>query len=344
MGTMRRATWLASTAGLVLTSKVAVRAQAPLEVVVGHTATTPSALNMIPYPVMDQMPTFFERAGVKVNVINAQMGEAVQMMMASNPPIVEGTGLGTVASGHEAGATAVKIFLAECQRSPYELVTRKGLTRMQDVKTLGVPGMTSAASQTCQQILKGAKLTAGKDYQLVLLGTSGARVAAVAAGKVDGSCELTPYPEVYRDKYGIEILRNSAALPQYAAGAWAYSTKWAAADPSHREVLVRVAMGVLSATRWAFNPANKPKLIDMLAQAMDVPRDAAAQLYHVEIEQQALSPDCYAPKVSCTGVFQAMVEIGAMKALPTDYGQYFDWSILQTAAQRLGVKVRKPEY
>lgn len=132
-------------------------------------------------------------------------------------------------------------------------------------------------------------------------------------------------------------------LPTYAAGAWAYSTKWAA-DPVHRETLVRVAMAVLSATRWAYNPANKQKLLDLLQQSMDVPRSAAEQLYHVEIELAALSPDCYIPKAAATGVFEAMVTIGALKTIPSDYSQYHDWSILQTAAQRLGVKIRKPEY
>jgi len=343
---MRRVSWLAGAGGLAL-GTVASRARAadaPLEVTIGHTATTPSALNMVPDPVMKQMPEFFEKAGVRVSPISAQMGEAVQMMMASNPPIVEGTGLGTVAAGYEQGATAVKIFLGECQRSPYELVVRKGLARMQDVKTLGVPGITSASSQTCQQLLKGAGLTANKDYQLVLLGTSGARVAAVAAGKVDGSCEMTPFPDLYHAKYGLGILRSNAALPPFAAGAWAYSTKWAAADPSHRETLVRVAMGVLAATRWAYNPANKQKLIDLIATGMDVPREAAEQFYHVEIDMGVLSPDCYVPKASATGVFEAMVTIGAMKSIPSDYSQYHDWTILQTAAQRLGVRIRKPEY
>lgn len=344
---MRRAAWLGGAGALALGSAATrVRAQAQvLDVAVGHTATTPSALNMIPDPVLKNMPAFYQRAGVNVNSISAQMGEAVQMMMASNPPIVEGTGLGTVAAGYEQGATDVKIFIGECQRSPYELVTRKGLTRMQEIKTIGVPGITSASSQTCQEMLKnGAGLSAGKDYQLVLLGVSGARVAAVAAGKVDGSCELTPFPSVYHEQYGLNILKSNAGLPWFAAGAWAYSTRWAAADPSHREILVRIATAVLAATRWAYNPANKPKLLDMMASGMNVPASAAEDLYHVEIDEQAQSPDGYVPKIACTGVFEAMVTIGAMKSIPTDYGQYFDWSILQTAAQRLGVKIRKPEY
>ena len=52
---------------------------------------------------------------------------------------------------------------------------------------------------------------------------------------------------------------------------------------------------------------------------MDVPREAAEQFYHVEIDMGVLSPDCYVPKASATGVFEAMVTIGAMKSIRSDY-------------------------
>jgi len=316
---------------------------APLDVTVGYTAITPSAITFISHPVLEQMPEFFAKAGIKVDGVNIQMGDAVQMMMAGNPAVVEGTGLGTTATGAQEGATDIKIFLAETERVPYELVVRKGITRMDQIKTLGVPGMTSASSQYCQQILKAAGLSVDKNFELVLLGTSGARVAAVQAGKVDGSCELSPFPELYKQQYGLETLRGLGALPYFAAGAWAYSTKWGA-DPAHRELLVRLAEAVLMATQWSINPANKTKVIDMVQKSFDVPRPVAENFYHVEIEEGGLSPDGYIPKVAAVAVGRAMVAIGALPKEPTSYAQYFDWSILQTAAQRLKIKIRPSEY
>lgn len=316
---------------------------APMTIPVGYTSSTPSAISFTSHPVLSEMPQFFTKAGIAVNSINIQMGEAVQMMMSGNPPVVEGTGLGTTAAGAEEGATDVKIFLAEVQRVPYELVVRKGVTKMSQVKTLGVPGITSASSQYCQQILKTAGFSAGKDFELVLLGTSGARVAAVQAGKVDGSCEMTPFPALFKQQYGLETLRANTSLPYFAAGAWAYSTKWGA-DPAHHEALVRLAEAVLMSAQWTTNPANKTKVIDMVQKSFEVPRPIAEAFYHVEIEEGALSPDAYLPKEASVAVARAMVAIGAMPKEPTSYAQYFDWSILQTAAQRLKIKIRKPEY
>lgn len=316
---------------------------APLEVTVGYTAITPSAITFTSHPVLETMPEFFAKAGLKVDGINIQMGDAVQMMMAGNPAVVEGTGLGTTATGAQEGATDVKIFLAETERAPYELVVRKGVTRLDQIKTLGVPGITSASSQYCQQILKGAGLSVDKNFSLVLLGTSGARVAAVQAGKVDGSCELSPFPELYKQQYGLETLRGVGALPYFAAGAWAYNTKWGA-DPAHHELLVRLAEAVLMATKWSTDPSNKSKVIDLMAKSFDVPQNVAVGFYHVEIEEGALSPDAYIPKAAAAAVGRAMVAIGAMPSEPASYAQYFDWSILQTAAQRLKIKIRKSEY
>ncbi|HXP93811.1 MAG TPA: ABC transporter substrate-binding protein [Candidatus Binatia bacterium] len=344
---LRRFVWALAIAALaVIAGPVRATAQQKvLTVSVGYTSVAPSAISFTTHPVLGEMPEFFQKAGLTINPINAQMGQAVQMMMASNPPIVEGTGLGTVASGWIQGATDVKIFLAETQKSPYDLILRPGISKLSDVKTLGVPGMTSASAQTCQQLLRAANFKVNKDYRMVLLGTSGARVAAVQAGKVDGSCEAVPYPALYHEQYGLTVFPvGKGGAPFFAAGAWGYSTKWAAADPDHRETLIRIAEAVLMATRWAYDPANKEKLIAMVQRTFEVPRSAAELFYSAEIGQQILSPDCYMPRPSALGVMQAMVDIDEMKEIPKNLGQYFDWSILQTAAQRLKIKIRTPEY
>ena len=318
----------------------------PISVTIGYTSTVPSAITWTSHPVLLSRPEFFEKAGIAVSPLSIQMGDAVQMMMGGNPPIVEGTGLGTVASGFAAGATDVRIFLAETQRSPYALVMKKGMTKPAELKTLGVPGMTSASAQTCQQLLRDDyNLQVNRDYRMVLVGTAGARVAAVAAGTIDGSCETIPNPQLYHDQYGLTLVPiPHGGVPSFAAGAWAYSTKWAAADPEHREILVRIAEAVLMATRWSYDPRNKQQVIASAMESMQVPRGAAEAFYNAQIGEQILSPDAYIPKASALGVLQAMVDIQAIPAIPKDIGQYFDWSILQTAADRLKIKIRKPEY
>jgi ABC-type nitrate/sulfonate/bicarbonate transport system substrate-binding protein len=317
--------------------------QKMLDISIGATSTSPSAISFILHPVLSENPEFFRKVGLNFDQASIQMGNAVGMVQSGNPPVIEGTGVASVGGGWEQGTTDVKIFMGELQKSMYQLVVRKGITKFSEIKTLGVPSIDSASSQFCQSILKSAKLVANKDYQFVLLGTSGARVAAVQAGKVDGSCELVPFPELYHDKYGMTVLQsNRGQLPYFAAGAWAYNVKWGA-DPQHRETVVRLAEAILLAIRWIYDPANKAKVIDMAAKGLNVPDKYASYFYDQLIGQQAYTPDGYLAKPSVVTDAQIMVDIGLVKSYP-NVSQYFDWSILQEAAKRLNIRVRKPEY
>jgi hypothetical protein len=317
--------------------------QKPLDISIGATSTSPSAISFILHPVLTENPEFFRKAGVNFDQTAIQMGNAVALAQNGNPPIIEGTGVASVAGGWEAGTTDVKIFFGELQKSMYQLVVRKGITKLTDIKTLGVPSIDSASSQFCQALLRGAHLSANKDYQFVLLGTSGARVAAVQAGKVDGSCELVPFPELYHDQYGMTVLQpNGAKLPYFAAGAWGYNVKWAA-DPQHHEAIVRLAEAILLAIQWIYNPENKAKVIDLAAKGLNVPQKYAEYFYDDLIGQQAYTPDGYLAKPAVDLDAQIMTDIGLVKSYP-NVSKYFDWSILQEAAKRLNVRIRKVEY
>lgn len=315
-----------------------------LTLAVAATSTSPSAISFILHPVLDSMPDFFQKVGLHVDLSAIQMGNAVALTQTGNPPVIEGTGFASIAAGYQQGTTDVKFFLGELQKSPYELVVRKGITKMSQIKTLGVPSLDSASSQACQQMLSANHVIANKDYTMVLIGTSGSRVAAVQAGKVDGSCELVPYPELYHDQYGLTILQGvqGKALPWFAAGGWGYNKKWAE-DPEHHEAVVRLAEADLLAIRWLYAPANKPKVLDMIAKRMDVPPKYAEILYDRLVGEQAYTPDGYIPRPAADTDAHIMVDIGLLKSYPA-IAQYFDWSILETAAQRLKMHIRKPEY
>jgi hypothetical protein len=250
----------------------------------------------------------------------------------------------SIAAGQQQGTTDVKFFMGELQKSPYELVVRKGITALNQIKTLGVPSIDSASSMSCQSILHGANLTLNKDYTLVLIGTSGARVSAVQAGKVDGSCELTPYPELFHDKYGMTILKPvGKQQPYFAAGGWGYNVKWANADPQHKEAVIRLAEAALLAMQWLYNPANKPKVLELVEKGLDVPPQYAEPFYQRLVTESAYTPDGFVPKASADGETHTLVDIGTLKTYP-NLAQLFDWSIVQAAAARLKLHVRKPDY
>jgi len=314
-----------------------------ISLTVGSTTNSASAISFVYHTVLKEVPQFYQQVGLSVDGISVQMGQAVQLVASASPPVLEGSGQTSVAVGYLRGVTNVKIFAGSLQKPAYELVVRPGISQFTQIKTLGVPSVDSASSQVCQAILRAARMQVDKDYALVLLGTSGARVAAVQAGRVDGSCELLPFPELYHDKNGLLILaKASTYLPEYAAGAWIYNTKWAQ-DPVHHGAVVRMAEAILLASRWAMDPAHKSQVVALVAKTLNVPQEYAELFYSQEIGHQLMTPDGYIPKLAALGNARDMVNMGLVKT-PPDPSQYYDWSILQEAAKALKMEIRQPGY
>lgn len=314
-----------------------------IDVSIGSTSQSTSAIAFPLWTLLQQVPQFYSQVGLRVKVTSVQMGQAVQLTQSGSPPILEGTGLTSVAAGYKRGATKVKVFAGDLQTPAYELVTRPGVTDLKEIGTLGVPSIDSASSQNCQAILRSIGKRANSDYRLVLLGTSGARVAAVRAGKVDGSCELPPYVAVYHDQYGLPVVaKASDYLRYYWAGAWAFNEEWAR-DAVHRETVVRLAEANMLARVWARDPGNHSKVVGLIKSTFKVDDRYAESFYQQEIVGQTLSPDGYIPKEGAEGNTKDMVNLGLFKS-PPNPSQYVDWSILQEAGRRLHITVRRPTY
>jgi ABC-type nitrate/sulfonate/bicarbonate transport system substrate-binding protein len=314
-----------------------------IQLTIGDTSPIGTPTSFVPSLAMREIPNLYRRVGLKVNSIAIPLGQAVQLVQAGNPPVAQGTGPSYVVFGRMHGATSVRIFAGEMQKPPWELVVRKGITQLNEIKTLGVSSVGATSSQNCQTILRSAHMRANRDYDLVLLGNASARIAAVQAGKVDGSCEPLPYPEYYHDKYGMAVLaKTSDYLPYYATGGWIYNAQWAQ-DPIHRAALVRLTEAILLAHRWTMDPSNKSRVEAMAARAFKVP-DRYAELYYAElVGRQLLTPDGYIPKQAAESNAQDYANMGLVGPAPP-FSRYYDWSILQEAARTLGFSIRQPEY
>ncbi len=314
-----------------------------IELTIGDTSASPTPTGFVPSLAMPEIPNLYRRVGLNVKTISIPLGQAVQLVASGNPPVATGTGPSYVVFGYVHGATNVRFFAGEMQKPPYELVVRKGITELNQIKTLGVSTVGSTSSQSCQTMLRLAHMQANRDYDLVLLGTASARIAAVQAGKVDGTCEPVPYPEYYHDTYGMTVLaKTSDVLPYYATGGWIYNARWAQ-DPVHRAALVRLTEAILLAIRWTMDPSNKSRVEALAATAFRVP-DRYAELYYAElVGRQLLTPDGYIPKQAAESNARDYPNMGLTGPAPR-FSQYYDWSILKEAARTLGFSIRQPEY
>lgn len=339
---------IAVTVSLLLATALAAPADAPISAPVGFSNPGPGAQDFVENPIFKAMPEFYTRAGVAIEGRNVSIAQLVPLVQSGDPPIAEGTGLGTVAVvGANSPSKDVRIFIGELQASPFELVVRDGVTNLAGVKTVGVASLDSASAQICQAILNNAGFVEHRDYQLQVVGLTGSRIKSVQSGSVDGTCEAMPFPEQYHEQFGMRVLGGMTAsgggvLP-FVAGAWVYNVRWAQ-DPAHREALVRIAEAYLLGLRWTFDPANADHVTAMIEQSFSVSHAVALGFYRSLITDKMLSPDGYLPKSTLEGVARVMAGTGTLQTTPAALEQYFDWSILQTAARRIGMTIRKPEY
>jgi hypothetical protein len=310
----------------------------------GSTSSTASAISFLYETILRQIPMFFQQAGLKVSGPTVPSGQVVQLVQSGSLPVAEGSGLDQVLSGQEHGITNVKIFAGEMQKPAYDMVVRKGITSLTQIKTLGVPAVTSASAVGCEAILRSVHEVVNQNYSLVLLGTSGSRVAAVQAGKVDGSCELLPYPQLYHDKYGMTILAQVPKyLPDFAIGAWIFNDQWAQ-QPANHEALVRLSEAILLAGKWVMDPANASQVASLVAKTFNVPQVYGQDFYQQFVKGQMMTPDGYVPEAAAQGVVSSMQRLGLLKGTAPSLSSAYDWSFLQEAAKRLGMQIRQPTY
>lgn len=333
---------------LLLATMVAAVADTPVSAPVGFSNQGPGAQDFIENPILAAMPELYAKAGVSIQARPVSIAQLVPLVQNDDPPVAEGTGLGTVAVvGAKSPSKDVRIFIGELQASPFELVVRDGVTRLAEVKTVGVASLDSASAQICQAILNNAHFVENRDYRLIVVGLTGTRIKAVQSGSVDATCEAMPFPEQYNEKYGLRVLGGMTGprggLLPFVAGAWVYNVQWAK-DPAHREALVRIAQAYLLGLQWTFDPGNKDRVTDMIEHSFSVSRPVALGFYRRLITEKMLSPDGYLPKATLAGVARVMGGTGTLQTTADELTQYFDWSILQAAARRLGMTMRKPEY
>lgn len=118
--------------------------------------------------------------------------------------------------------------------------------------TLGVTRPGALTDQVLKYIVARAGLTAGKDVQIVGVGTNQASLAALEQRKVDGVIHLSPVPEqAVHNGTGVILLNNSAGeipeLKDFLGLALITTRDYAQKNP---DVVRRMNKAILRAAQW----------------------------------------------------------------------------------------------
>ena len=229
----------------------------------------------------------------------------------------------------------MKIVAGNFTKALYDLITGPKYKKVEDLKggTMGVINLTSGSTVLLQKILAAHGLKYPGDYDILTVGGTPARYAAVKKGAVAAAMVTIPTSYEAKDD-GLNVLANIATyLPDYQFTTIAGHAKWM---ESHKDQTVRFLMAMIKGMRFLNDPKNKEAAIQSMMKHFKISRKYSEMAYKEVVQELKPIRNDGAPSIKgIETVINLEVESKAMdKAYPPS--MFIDDSYRQEALKRLG--------
>ena len=279
-----------------------------------------------------QQKGFFQQEGVDLKIITvAQSSVQSQVLLSGSVDVVSGTPDGMLlARSRGEDVVAVAAF----RNAPVaSLVVSTDVKSLGDLKgkRIAVSEPTGSDSFFVREMLRSAGLTE-RDYQLVTVGGTPNRAAALESGGVAASLLDQPQDFVLARK-GFRRLANT--MDHVRDYAWSWVTVRGGWAKQNKESLVRFLCGLRTGSAWFYDPANREEAIDILAQELGVSAADAGDTYELWVRVRELAPGM---QPSAAGLEQLQRFMTSNKrfegAAPPAPSTFIDLAYLEEAAKR----------
>jgi ABC-type nitrate/sulfonate/bicarbonate transport system substrate-binding protein len=262
------------------------------------------------------------------------IAKAVQALSADSTDILFPTNTqGAVVA--MAKKAPIKIIAGDYTKALYDLISGPKYKKVEDLKgaTMGVINLTSGSTVLLQKILLAHKLKYPGDYDLLTVGGTPSRYAAVKKGAV--AAAMVTIPTSFQAKEdGLNLLANiSQYLPDYQFTVIAGNTNWM---QSHKDQTVRFLMAIIKGMRFLIDPKNKNASIDSMVKHFKISKKYSELAYKEVVEElKPIRGDAAPSLKGMETVINLEVENkGLDKAYPPQ--QFIDDSYRLEALKRLG--------
>jgi len=216
---------------------------------------------------------FFEKEGVKVEVNHFESGsinmKALLARAVDISDVETGAVLGAVGNGAD-----LRVIGSQSQNLHFALYAKKGINNLKEMygHRFGISGIGGLPHLVILALLDGQKLDSSK-LQFVTVGGTGARLRALAGGKIDATLGSFS-PKIEREPSLHRLLIVSHELPLYMAqGLVVYADTL----KNKRDAIERFMRGIVKATRWAY--ANKADMLAVAGKHVPLKGDDLSQVY-----------------------------------------------------------------
>ncbi|MBI4322276.1 MAG: ABC transporter substrate-binding protein [Chloroflexi bacterium] len=211
----------------------------------------------------------------------------------------------------------------------YDLVVAKGINSYADIKgkSVGVSGMTGGSTNILHKMLTSNGLKKG-DYDLVLSGGTGARMAAIKSGGVaagligppqnfqvlaEGHKSLGLSTQYYQDfQYDTHVIRKD----------WAQQNE---------DILLRYLKAMDATMEYYYNPANRAELVKILIAETNTPQEFSEKTVDLTLKEQIFARKAQLNLVGYKLVLDEEVEAGTITAAERDavFSKMYDLTYLK---------------
>ena len=229
----------------------------------------------------------------------------------------------------------MKIVAGNFTKALYDLITGAKYKKVEDLKgtTMGVINLESGSTVLLQKILLAHGLKYPGDYDILTVGGTPARYAAVKKGAVAAAMVTIPTSYEARED-GLNVLANIASyLPDYQFTVIAGHVKWM---ESHKDQTIRFLTAMIKAMRFLNDPKNREASIQAMVKHFKVNRKFAEMAYKEVFEDLRPLRNDAAPSIKgIETVINLQVENkGLDKPYPAT--MFIDDSYRKEALKRLG--------
>jgi NitT/TauT family transport system substrate-binding protein len=230
------------------------------------------------WPVLIGMKKgFFARRGIELDVVFGPSAPGlVQQLAAGSLDLVAVNGVVEPIHAVEKGAP-VAILRIIGQTPNYAMLAKPGIKSVKELKgkTIAIGGLRDINRIYLDQVLIPNGLREG-DYDIMVIGATGARLAALKSGAIDATM-LVPPASFEAQKLGfshIGLVRDYAGdLPQTGMQV---SRRWA---ESHKQIARDIIAAVNEGVGWFYDIANRDEAIEIMATAAKASRPEVAESY-----------------------------------------------------------------
>jgi NitT/TauT family transport system substrate-binding protein len=220
---------------------------------------------------------FFARHDITPDVVFVPTAPGlVQQLAAGSLDLIAVNGLAEPLHAVEKGAP-VAIMRIIGQTPNYVMIARRGIPDLKSLKgkKIAIGGLRDINKIYLDRVMIPNGLKDG-DYDIIVIGATGARFAALQSGAIDATMLVPPFnfTAIKAGHVSLGLVRDYAKdLPQTGMQV---SQRWAAAHPSQAKAINQV---IDEAVAWFYDSGNRSEAIDILTQASKANREEIADSY-----------------------------------------------------------------